>query len=53
MAHEKTVDGQRSTLGAVSLSLDNSQDTNGINVIFPLIIIFLVSTVILFKDRFL
>ena len=53
VAHEKTVDGQRSTLGAVSLSLDNSQDTNGINVIFPLIIIFLVSTVILFKDRFL
>ena len=53
VAHEKTVDGQRSTLGAVSLSLDNSQDTNGINVIFPLIIICLVSTVILFKDRFL
>ena len=53
VAHEKIVDGQRSTLGAVSLSLDNSQDTNGINVIFPLIIICLVSTVILFKDRFL
>ncbi len=53
VAHEKTVDGQRSTLGAVSLSLDNSQDSNGINVIFPLIIICLVSTVILFKDRFL
>ena len=53
VAHEKTVDGQRSTLGAISLSLDNSQDTNGINVIFPLIIICLVSTVILFKDRFL
>ena len=53
VAHEKTVDGQRSTLGTVSLSLDNSQDTNGINVIFPLIIICLVSTVILFKDRFL
>ena len=53
VAHEKIVDGQRSTLGAVSLSLDNSQDSNGINVIFPLIIICLVSTVILFKDRFL
>ena len=53
VAHEKTVDGQRSTLGAVSLSLDNSQDTTGINVNFPLIIICLVSTVILFKDRFL
>jgi len=53
VAHEKTVDGQRSTLGAVSLSLENSQDSNGINVIFPLIIICLVSTVILFKDRFL
>ena len=53
VAHEKIVDGQRSTLGAVSLSLDNSQDTNGINVIFPLIIICLISTVILFKDRFL
>ena len=53
VAHEKTVDGQRSTLGAVSLSLGNSQDSNGINVIFPLIIICLISTVILFKDRFL
>ncbi len=53
VAHEKTVDGQRSTLGAVSLSLENSQDSNGINVIFPLIIICLISTVILFKDRFL
>ena len=53
VAHEKTVDEQRSTLGAVSLSLDNSQDSNGINVIFPLIIICLISTVILFKDRFL
>jgi len=53
VAHEKIVDGQRSTLGAVSLSLDNSQGSNGINVIFPLIIICLVSTVILFKDRFL
>ncbi|MAD56451.1 MAG: hypothetical protein CL974_02770 [Euryarchaeota archaeon] len=52
-AHEKTVDGQRSTLGAVSLSLENSQDSNGINIIFPLIIICLISTVILFKDRFL
>ena len=53
VAHEKIVDGQRSTLGAVSLSLENSQDSNGINVIFPLIIICLISTVILFKDRFL
>ena len=53
VAHEKTVDGQRSTLGAVSLSLENSQDSNGINVIFPLTIICLISTVILFKDRFL
>lgn len=53
VAHEKTVDGQRSTLGAVSLSLENSQDSNGINVIFPLIVICLISTVILFKDRFL
>ena len=52
-AHEKTVDGQRSTLGAVSLSLENSQDSNGINIIFPLIIICLISTVILFKDQFL
>ena len=53
VAHEKIVDGQRATLGAVSLNLDNSQKSNGINVIFPLFIICLISTFILFKDRFL
>ena len=53
VAHEKIVDGQRSTLGAVSLDLDNSQISNGINVVFPLIVICIISTVILFKDRFL
>lgn len=53
VAHEKIVDGQRSTLGAVSLNLDNSQNSNGINVVFPLIVICIISTVILFKDRFL
>ena len=53
VAHEKIVDGQRSTLGAVSLNLDNSQNSNGINVVFPLIIICIISTVILFRDRFL
>ena len=53
VAHEKIVDGQRSTLGAVSLDLDNSQNSNGINVVFPLIVICIISTVILFKDRFL
>ena len=53
VAHEKIVDGQRSTLGAVSLDLDNSQNSNGINVVFPLIVICIISTLILFKDRFL
>ena len=53
VAHEKIVDGQRSTLGAVSLNLDNSQNSNGINVVFPLIVICIISTVILFRDRFL
>jgi hypothetical protein len=53
VAHEKIVDGQRSTLGAVSLNLDNSQNSNGINVVLPLIAICIISTVILFKDRFL
>ena len=53
VAHEKIVDGQRSTLGAVSLDLDNSQNSNGINVVFPLIVICIISTAILFKDRFL
>ena len=53
VAHEKIVDGQRSTLGAVSLDLDNSQNSNGINLVFPLIVICIISTVILFKDRFL
>ena len=53
VAHEKIVDGQRSTLGAVSLNFDNSQNSNGINVVLPLIAICIISTVILFKDRFL
>jgi len=53
VAHEKIVDAQRSTLGAVSLNLDNSQNSNGINVVFPLIVICIISTIILFKDRFL
>ena len=53
VAHEKIVDEQRSTLGAVSLNLDNSQNSNGINVVFPLISICIISTVILFRDRFL
>ena len=53
VAHEKIVDAQRSTLGAVSLNLDNSQNSNGINVVFPLIAICIISTIILFKDRFL
>ncbi len=53
VAHEKIVDGQRTTLGAVSLNLDNSQNSNGINVVFPLIAICIISTFILFKDRFL
>ena len=53
VAHEKIVDAQRSTLGAVSLNLDNSQNSNGINVVLPLIVICIISTVFLFKDRFL
>ena len=53
VAHEKIVDSQRYTLGAVSLNLDNSKISNGINVIFPLLTICIISTAILFKDRFL
>ena len=53
VAHEKIIDNQRSTLGAVLLTLDNSQKSNGISLFLPLFAISLVSTVILFKDRFL
>jgi hypothetical protein len=53
VAHEKIIDNQRSTLGAVLLTLDDSQKSNGISLFLPLFAISLVSTVILFKDRFL
>ena len=53
VAHEKIIDNQRSTLGAVLLTLDDSQKSNGISVFLPLFAISLASTVILFKGRFL
>lgn len=53
VAHEKIIDNQRSTLGAISLTLNDSQKSNGISVFFPLLAISIASTVILFKDRFL
>ena len=53
VAHEKIIDNQRSTLGAVLLTLDDSQKSDGISLFLPLFAISLVSTVILFKDRFL
>jgi hypothetical protein len=53
VAHEKIIDNQRSTLGAVLLTLDDSQKSNGISLFLPLFGISVFSTVILFKDRFL
>ena len=53
VAHEKIIDNQRSTLGAISLTLNDSQKSNGISVFFPLLAISIASTVILFKDQFL
>jgi len=53
VAHEKIIDDQRSTLGAISLILVDGQRSNGISVFLPLFAISFASTVILFKDRFL
>jgi len=53
VAHEKIIDNQRSTLGAISLILEDSQKSNGISVFLPLFAISIASTVILFKGRFL
>jgi hypothetical protein len=53
VAHEKIIDDQRSTLGAISLILVDGQKSNEISVFLPLFAISIASTVILFKDRFL
>jgi len=53
VAHEKIIDDQRSTLGAISLILVDGQKSNGISVFLPLFAISIASTVILFKGRFL
>jgi len=53
VAHEKIIDDQRSTLGAISLILVDGQKSNDISVFLPLFAISIASTVILFKDRFL
>ena len=53
VAHEKTIDGQRTTLGAVSLSLSEYENSNGISIFLPLLAISAVSSIIFFKDRFL
>lgn len=53
VAHEKIIDGQRTTLGAVSMPLSDSEVSNGISIFIPLLAISIISTIILFKDRFL
>jgi hypothetical protein len=53
VAHEKIIDDQRSTLGAISLILVDGQKSNDISVFLPLFAISIASTVILFKGRFL
>jgi hypothetical protein len=52
-AHEYTHDGQRSTLGAVSLLLGQPSNDDGISILIPFIGITIISALILFKDRFL
>ncbi len=50
-AHEYVIDGERSTLGAVSISLGQSNNNDELSIFVPLILIILISTTILFKDR--
>jgi hypothetical protein len=52
-AHEHTDDGQRSTLGAVSLLLGPQSNNDGISIFIPFISITIISALILFKGRFL
>ncbi|MDG1542607.1 MAG: hypothetical protein P8Q32_01590 [Candidatus Thalassarchaeaceae archaeon] len=52
-AHEHTDDGQRSTLGAVSLLLGPPSNNDGISIFIPFISITIISALILFKGRFL
>ena len=52
-AHEYTDDGQRSTLGAVSLLLGPPSNNDGISISIPFISITIISALILFKGRFL
>jgi hypothetical protein len=50
-AHEYIIDGERSTLGAVAISLGESSNNDGISIFIPILIIILISAIILFKDR--
>ena len=50
-AHEYVIDGERSTLGAVSISLGQSNNNDELSIFVPLVLIILISTTILFKGR--
>ena len=50
-AHEYTIDGERSTLGAVSISLGESSNNEGVSIFVPILLVTLLSTIILFKDQ--
>ena len=50
-AHEYIIDGERSTLGAVAISLGESSNNDGISIFLPILIIILISAMILFKDQ--
>jgi hypothetical protein len=49
--HEYTVDEERSTLGAVSLSLGHTSSVARISIFIPLLFIVIISSLILFKDQ--
>ena len=51
--HESLIDGERTTLGAVSLPLGQASNDDRVSILTPLLCIMILSTVILFKDRFL
>ena len=53
VAHEKVLDDQRSTLGAVSLDLHNNENTQGFSLFWPMFTIALLSSMIFLKDQFL
>ena len=50
-AHEYIIDGERSTLGAVAISLGESSNNDGFSIFVPILIIILISSMILFKDQ--